>query len=587
MEITWIILAIGFILLASRRFRPDFVVIATVVALQLSGSLTLEQALSGFSNPAVLTIAAFMILSYSARSIDWSPRWEAWLKFTGRNTGSLCFWAMWGSGLFAGLLQEEQSVGVLMPGTIRAGRQRGVPPSKLLLPLAYGALLGRTFWLVGSPAALLVVWAMSARGVKPFGVLDFFGVSVLLLGCASLFVAFVGHTALPRKRAEADPLDRFRIRQRMMEFVIRADSPLIGKALGEIRWATQSQVVILGVKRTHEPILAPPAQWQLAHGDVLIAMIDPDEVETLSASAGLEPVPGVALGQQDITRGDIELVEVVIRLESPLQGQTLRQVDFRRRYGLSVLAIARGREVLIEHIGNVPLQGGDVLLLQGDRRRVDLMLPEAKAIPLGERAVPKTTQGRSWWALGGVVTAIVLAATGWLTLLTSLLMMALVMSVLTRYPTRDAYRALDWPLLVLLAGVVPWATAMETSGLSTLLVDVLLGLWEDPNPYFVLTTLVALVVGLATLINAPIVAVLVPPLALGMAGKLGVNPEPFLMATVLAASLVFLWPVGHRTHILVQGSGGYLASDYAKLGAWLVATLGLLIMLVVPLLWPF
>jgi len=196
MEITWIILAIGFVLLASRRFRPDFVVIATLVALQLSGSLTLEQALSGFSNPAVLTMAAFMILSYSARSIDWSPRWEAWLKYTGRSTGSLCFWTMWGSGLFSGILQEEQSVGVLMPGTIRAGRQRGVPPSKLLLPLAYGALLGRTFWLVGSPAALLVVWAMAAKGISPFGVLDFVGINLLLLGCASLFLAFVGHTVL-------------------------------------------------------------------------------------------------------------------------------------------------------------------------------------------------------------------------------------------------------------------------------------------------------------------------------------------------------------------------------------------------------
>lgn len=587
MNTTWMILGVGFALLASRRLRPDFVVIATGIALQLSGALTLEQALAGFSNPAVLTMAAFMILSYSARSINWHRHWEGWLKRRGRSTGHLSFWAMLGSGLLASIMQEEQAIGMLMPGTIRAGRQLGVPPSKLLLPLAYGALLGRTLWLVGSPAALLVIGAMAARGIPPFKVFDFAWISLIFLVFGSLYVALVGHTVLPWRRAEADPLDRFRVRQRLMEFVVRSDSPMIGKSLGQVRWSQNLDVIVLGLRRTHEPILAPAAQLQLTHGDVLIAQVDPDCVEQLSAEAGLEAVPNVTLGQEDITRGDIELVEAVIRLDSPLQGQSLRQVDLRRRYGLSVLAIARGSQVLINHVGGIPMQGGDVLLLQGDRRRVDLMLPEAKAIPLGERAVPQTTKESSWWALGGVIVALGLAGSGLLPILTAFLLMALLMSMVTRYPTRDAYRALDWPLLVLLAGVIPWATAMQNSGVSSSLVDLLLGLWSSPNPYLVLLVLNALVVGLSTVMNAPIVAVLLAPVAMGMALKLGVNPQPFLMTTVLAASSVFLWPYGHRTHILVQSTGGYIASDYIKLGVWLVILLSLLNVLLVPWFWPF
>ncbi len=587
MNTTWLILGIGFALLTSRRMRPDFVVIATAIALQLSGALSLEQTLAGFSNPAVLTMAAFMILSYSARGIELSRYWESFLKWRASSAGSISFWSMWGSGLLASIMQDELAIGTLMPGTIRAGRKHGIPPSKLLMPLAYGALLGRTMWLVGSPAALLLVWAMSAQGMIAFGVFDFALISVVLLLFGSLYVGFLGHTVLPRKRAEADPLDRFRIRQRLREFVVRADSPMIGRSLGEIKWGKGIDPIILGIKRTHEPTFAPTAQLQMVHGDVLIAQVDPDQIKQLSEEMGLEAVPNVDLNQDDITRGDIELVEVVVRLESSLQGQSLKYVDFRRRYGLSVLAIARGTQVLVDHLGDIPLQGGDVLLIQGDRRRVDLMLPEAKAIPLGERAVAGTTKERSWWALGGVVVALGLAASGLLTTLAAFLLMALAMSVLSRFPTRDAYRTLDWPLLVLLAGVIPWATAMQSSGLTNVLVDGLLSIWSQPNPYVLLMTLYLVVVGLVTVMNAPIVAVLLPPVAIGIAVKLGVNPQPFLMVTALAASAVFLWPVGHRSHILVQSTGGYIASDYPKMGIWLVVLLGLLNLLIVPTLWPF
>jgi|GEM_PF-6951627 len=587
MNSTWIVLTVGVALLASRRLRPDFVVVGTVLALQLSGALSLQQALAGFSNPAVVTVAAFMMLSNAARGVDWHRLWEAWLQRRGNSIGSLSFWTMWAGGLLAGIIHEEQAVGMLMPGTIRAGRQQGIPPSKLVLPLAYGALLGRTLFLVGSPAALLVIWAMNTAEIKPFGLFDFTFISMLFLMLGSLFMALVGHTVLPWRRAESDPLDRFRVRRRLMEFVVRPDSPVIGKSLGDIRWGQSMDVIVLGLKRTHEPILAPAAQLQLAHGDVLIAQVEPSCIAPLSRDAGLEPVPNVTLGTEDITHGDIELVEVVVRLDSPLQRQSLRQVDFRRRYNLSVLAIARGSRVLVDALGDIPLQAGDVLLLQGDRRRVDLMLPEAKAIPLGERAVPRRTRERSSWTVGGVVVALGLAGSGLLPLLSAFLLAALLMAALTRYSTRDAYRVLDWPLLVLLAGVVPWAEAMRSSHLSERLVEALLGGWASPNPYAVLFVVYLIVVALVTVMNAPVVAVLLPPVVLGIATQLGVNPQPFLMTLVLASSAVFLWPVGHRTHILVQSTGGYVAGDYAKLGIWLVLLMGLLNVLIVPQLWPF
>lgn len=587
MNVTWIVLGAGILLLASRRFRPDFVVIAIAVALQLSGALTLEQALAGFSNPAVLTMAAFMILSYSARNLNWHQSWEVWLKRRGTSAGRLSFWCMCGAGLLSGILQEELAVGTLLPSTIRAGRQRGVPPSKLMLPLAYGALIGRTTWLVGSSAALLMAWTMVSYGLSPFSVFDFAGISLTLLILGALFVAWVGHTALPWRRAETEPLDRFRIRHMLREFVVRPDSALIGKSLGQVRWGEGGEVIVLGIRRTHEPILAPPAQLQLAHGDVLITQVDPAADAVMRREAGLEPVPGVELTQADITQGDIELVEAVLRLDSSLKGQSLRQLDFRRRYGLSVLAIARASQVIVEGVSDVALQGGDVLLIQGDRRRIDLMLPETKAIPLGERAAPHISKEHSGWALGGVVVALALAGLGWLPSLTSFLLLALVMSVLSRFPTRDAYRALDWPLLILLAGIVPWSTAMQTSGLADVLVQVLLGFWDQPNPYLILCLLYALVVVLVTVMNAPTIAVLLAPVAMGIAVKLGVNPQPFLMTTALAASFVFLWPKGHRTDILVQSTGGYTPSDYARLGIWLVLLLGLANLLIVPWWWPF
>jgi len=587
MNTTWLILAAGFVLLASRRFRPDFVALATVLTLQLTGALTLDQALAGFSNPVVITIAAFMILSYAARNLDWQRRWEGWLNRRRGTTGWLNFWSMWGAGLLSGFMQEEQAVGALLPGTVRVGRRHGVPPSKLLLSLAYGALMGRSLWLVGSPAALLVAWYMGTQGVRSFQVYDLALVSLIALLAGALFMGLVGHTVLPSRRSEVDPLDRFKVRERLMEFIVRADSPVIGRALGEVEWSRDMDVIVLGVIRTHDPILAPPAQLQLAYGDVLIVQADPERVGRLSREAGLEPVPRAKLSPADITYGDIELVEVAVRLDSSLQGQTLRQADFRRRYGLSVLAIERGPQVLVDGIADTALQGGDVLLLQGDRRRVDLMLPEAKAIPLGERALPSVTRERSGWALGGVLVGLGLAASGWLPIPIAFLLIALLMAVLTRYPMRVAYRSMDWPLLVLLAAVVPWSLAMTASDVSDGLVDLLLLIWEQPQPHLVLHTLYWAAVGLVTVLNAPVVAVLLSPVALGAAAQLGVNPEPFLATVALASSFVFLWPVGHRTHVLVQGAGGYSLDDYAKVGLWLAILLGLVLTLTVPVLWPF
>ncbi|MFQ6089870.1 MAG: SLC13 family permease, partial [Candidatus Bipolaricaulia bacterium] len=270
-----------------------------------------------------------------------------------------------------------------------------------------------------------------------------------------------------------------------------------------------------------------------------------------------------------------------------LVGRSLRQKNFRRRYELTVIAISRQGQPVLRRLADVRLRAGDVLLIQGDRQRIDATLPEIGCLPLAEREISLRPGAHPFRVLSIFLGAILLASTGLLHVSMAFTLGAFLM-VLTRcLSPREFYQAIEWPIIILIAGMIPLGAAMVKTGAAPWVADSLIGLVRSSNPYVIMGMLYLLIAALTTVLNNPTVAVVMIPIAIDLAVNLGLSPRPFLMLTAVAASCAFLSPVAHKANILVWGPGGYRFTDYTRVGLPLTLLIGLISVLIIPLLWPF
>jgi di/tricarboxylate transporter len=292
-------------------------------------------------------------------------------------------------------------------------------------------------------------------------------------------------------------------------------------------------------------------------------------------------------GEADISSEEIEVVEAAVMPDSRLVGRSLRQLQFRRRYELTVMAISRQGEPVLKRLGQVRLREGDVLLIQGNRQRIDTTLPAIGCLPLADREISLKAAVHPFRVLGIFLGAILLASTGHLHVSMAFTLGAFLM-VLTRCMTpRELYTAIEWPIIILMAGMIPLGTAMVSTGTATWVANSLIEVIGSTNPYLILGLLYLLISALTSVLNNPTVTVVMAPIAIDLAANLGLSPLPFLMLTAVAASCAFLSPVAHKANILVWGPGGYKFTDYTRVGLPLTLLIGLICVLVIPMLWPF
>ena len=474
-----------------------------------------------------------------------------------------------------------------MPLVMMVARRMEVPPSKLLIPLAYGCLLGGTLTLIGTPPNILVTLIMAEHGIEPFRMFDFTPIGILVVLTGILYMTLIGHKLLPERRGEPSLMDRFKIRDYLTELVIGPKSPLAGKRLDQLTLAQEIDFSILGIIRNHRTVLTPLPQERIDEGDILLVEASPDELARLTQQGGLEIVPDVDPGEAEISSKDVEVVEAVVIPDSRLVGRSLRQIQFRRRYELTVMAISRQGEPVRRRLVDVHLKQGDVLLIQGDRQKIDTTLPQVGCLPLADRAISLKAGTHPVRILGIFLGAILLASTGILHVSMAFTLGAFLM-ILTRCITpRQFYAAIEWPIVILMAGMIPLGTAMVKTGAATWAAHSLIAITGDSSPYLVLAALYVLVTALTSVLNNPTVTVVVAPIAIDLAVSLELSPLPFLMLTAVAASCAFLSPVSHKANILVWGPGGYKFMDYTRVGLPLTLLIGVVCVLVIPLLWPF
>jgi di/tricarboxylate transporter len=547
--------------------------------------ITLQDALSGFSNQAVVTVAAMFVLSAGLQKTGALGAVGRTLVRLGRNQTLLLVAMMVVVGGASAFANNTAIVAVFLPLVLMVCARRNLPPSRVLIPLSFASQFGGVCTLIGTSTNLLVSSISHKAGLGSFGMFEFAPFGAILLGVGIVYLLITSRWLLPARRG-AELTETYQLREYLTEVRVLPGSPLIGKTVAESRLGERHDVTVLEILRDDRKIWTPQ-DAQLQAGDILLVRGKIKSLMDLRTSTGLEIEPEFQLKDKTLEAQDLTLVEALIAPRSRLAGRTLSDSYFRWRYDAIVLALQRHSHLLREKLAGVRLRFGDALLLLLRKDGLARLRADDNLIVLSEVESPSLRSGKAILALGIIGTVVALAALNILPILVSAIVGGLAM-VLTRCLTvEQAFEAVDWKVIFLLAGVLPLGLALERSGGSKFLADHTLGWMGLFGPLAVLATLYLLTAILTEFMSNNAAAVLLAPIAISTAAKLGVDPKPMLMAVTFAASTSFATPVGYQTNTMVYGAGGYRFTDFTKIGVPLNLIFWGLAVWFIPKFWPF
>jgi di/tricarboxylate transporter len=587
MTITLIILAVAILLYLSDRLRPDLVALLVMLALGLSGVLTAQEAFSGFSRSAVIAVIAIFILAEGLRRTGITEKLgEVLIRLGGKREGPLVFTVTLAGALLSLFMNNIAAASVLMPAISGASRKTGISPSRLLMPLAFGTILGGMATLL-TTTNILVSGILHEHGLAGFGLLDFFPVGIPIVFFGILYLTLLGRRFLPEQAhpeqpsvlmADIDLQTLYQLNERLILGKVFPKSPLSGRSVRESGLREKYKLNIVAIQRAGRMIEPVVPQVEIKAGDVLhmIGRLDLIPIQEVEAQLELK---------LENTPPAMALVEVVLTPRSRLLGHTLREVHFREKFGMNVLAIWReGRPYRTGH-SDLPLQFGDALLLQGPAEQIRILQTEPELLVLAQRAAPVKRKKALLAALAMLVT-LGLATFGPFSTGEVMLAGALGMILLGLLTMDQAYRAIEWKSVFMVAGMLPLGTALTKTGAAALLGNTLVAALGQSGALVVLAVLVALAILLTQLMNGAAVAAIMAPISIQIAQSTGIDPRSLAMAVALAASVAFLTPLGHSVNVLVMGPGGYKFGDYTRVGFLLTLIIYVVILVFLPMFWP-
>jgi len=584
------------------RWRHDMVAVAALLGCVLAGLVPPAVAFAGFGHPAVITVACVLVLS---RGLQTSGAVHALARavLPTKSGRTLSLAALIGLGaLLSSFMNNVGAMALLMPVAILLARRLELAPGQVLMPLAFGTILGGMTTLIGTPPNLIVsAFRAQAGGGASFGMFDFTPVGLTVAAGGVLFVALVGWRLVPERRPVG--IESFESGGYLTEACVATGSVSVGKTLGELEQKLDtSGAQMVGLVRNGTHFVAPQSRQSLRAGDILVVEADAEALAGVLSDLGLTLVEAVkppraeaaAAAVADDPReargkaapSEIVLMELAVLPASSLAGRSASDLMLRSRYGLNLLALSRQGKRSTMRLRSTPLAAGDLLLLQGTPEAIIEFASENGCVPLAEREVRIPNPAKAWTA--GIVMALAVggAAFGLLPAAISFALGVLASMALRTVPPREVYESIDWSVIVLLGALIPVAAAMETTGTASLLARVMLEHVAQGHAVGALVLVLVVTMCLSDLMNNAATAAVMCPIAIGTAAALGVNADSFLMAVAIGASCAFLTPIGHQNNTLILGPGGFRFGDYWKLGV----PLEILVMAIsVPLLlivWP-
>jgi len=568
------------------RFRFDVVALATLAVSTLLGLVPMDSAFVGFGHPAVVLVAVVLALTrafIASGIIDRIARMLGqWVEGPTRQTAALTALA----AVLSMFMNNVGALALMMPVAIKAARDGGYPPSRILMPLAFGSILGGMVTLIGTPPNIIVATYRGGAEGSPFGMFDFtpVGAAVLLAGLA--YIVFLGWRLLPTGRNGTDDATQFEIADYVTELKVEAESPLIGKAIATAeREIEAGGFHIIGLFRGERPLIGARLE-RIHEGDVLLAAVDePNVLGELESAYNLTLVPEIAIKAEQLRDEEHALVEAVVAPGARVSGRTPRELALSRRFNVNLLALAREGQPLRRRLRDTTIRPGDVMLIQTDRVTLSDTLRFLGCLPLAEREL-KLKVGLNLVPIGVFALAIAAGAAGLVSLPIALLT-ALLVIVLTGIITpRDAYEAIDWPVIMLLGAMIPVGTALSTTGATDVIAGGILSVAGDLPVWVILAVIMVVTMTLSDIMNNAATAVVMAPISISIASRLDVSADPFLMAVAVGASCAFLTPIGHQNNTLIMGPGGYKFGDYWRMGLPLEVLVVAVGVPVILLAWP-
>ena len=582
--LTLCVLAGVLLLFAIEKLPVDIVAIFALSALVLLGLVKPDVAISGFANEATITVAAMFVLS---AGLSRTGALRSLARLFGRIRWPWLFalTLMLTVACVSAFVNNTAAVAVFLPLVLAATQRNGVSPSKVLIPLSYAAQMGGVCTLVGTSTNLLVNSLAKNLGHPGFSLFEFTALGVACTIAGTIYLLVVGRWLLPDRRA-TELSETYELGKYITELRVMPKSPLIGTSVAAAKLNEKYGVFVLELLRGTEKVWSPRAET-LAEGDVLLVRGDWSRLVELKEQARLELEPEFQLKDAQFEVADQVLTEVMVAPGSRFIGQNLKALDFHWHYNATVLAIHRRGQVLRDKLRDVALSVGDILLMVTSRDEMQALRDNANVVVINEREEGSAIRRRAPLALAIMVSVIVASALGLMPIVISALIGGVAM-VLTRcLSPEDAYSAIDWRVIVLIAGVLPLGIALQNSGAAAFLADNTLGRVGEFGPFVVLAVLYLLALVLSEMMSNAAAAVLLVPIAWSTATGLGYSPTPFLIAVTFAASTSFSTPVGYQTNTMVYNLGNYRFTDFMKIGIPLNVLFWLIGVTLIPLLWPF
>jgi di/tricarboxylate transporter len=564
--IVFITLFITLILFVWGKWRYDIVALLSLLFLVIWGIIPGEDAFTGFGHPAVITVAAVLIISKALENSGLIHVLGRLMDIAGSNLYVQITVLCMLTAIASAFINNIGALAILMPVAIHIARKNGHPPSYFLMPVAFASLLGGMITLFGTPPNIIIATFRINYVGEAFGMFDFAPVGLSLTFAGVLFISLLGWRFLPKRVGKSSDNDLFEIENYITEVRVQKDSKINGLPCSEIIKEKDEDIMLLGLIRRGKRLHAPGRTEIVKNHDILILEADTDNLDSFIKRTGVK-LAGKKKFRKDAEGSDeIETREVVVMPESPLISRTANSMNLRSRYGVNLLAVARREKKIRQRLEDVRFSNGDVLLLQGRSLNIDEIINNMKCLPLVKRDIKIGRPQQIILGLTIFAAAILTVVTGILPVEIAFTAGAILMVILKILPAKDAYHHIDWPVIILLGAMIPVGIAFETTGGADMIANQIISISSEFPIWFIVGLILLITMFLSDLINNAATVVLMAPVGFTIATDLNISPDPILMAIAVGASCAFLTPIGHQSNTLVMGPGGYKFSDYWRMG---------------------
>lgn len=591
--IVLVVLLLAIVLFATEKFSVDVVALMIMAILIVTRIITPEQGVAGFSNSATITVAAMFILSAAlfksgavvglGNKLATLFQYNFWIAITA---------TMFTVGIVSAFINNTPIVAIFIPILAGAAAKANRNLGKMLMPLSFASMFGGVCTLIGTSTNILVSGIAQENGLEPFSMFEMSKLGVIFFGVGMIYMLTIGIRLIPERETSGDLVKKFGMGEYLTEIVLLSKAPSVGKRIIDSPLVKSLDIDILEVNRKGQRFFMPGPQMILNEGDILKVRCNLEKIKTLKEREGILLKSDGKFQDKDIEDEDIVLVEAVIAPNSQFEGKTVKEISFRQKYGATVLAIRHRGEIMREKVVNTVLRSGDTLLIEADRSKLNTLRQlqlhgRNTFLIVNEVGLETYRTDKIVYVISTVLGIILLASLNVMPIMVAALLGCIFLILTNCISMEEAYKAIDWKVIFLLAGAMSLGVALDSSGAAKLLSDFLIQIVGGLGPMAIVSILYLITSLMTETMSNNASAVLLAPIAIAASISMEVDPRPLLMAITFAASSSFMTPIGYQTNTMIYGAGNYKFFDFLKVGAPLNFIFWVLATLLIPVFYPF